>query len=84
MKQCHVEEGRHEQALTGHGKGKEKLRSRTVRKVGDGRRPRTLYRGLLQNLPNLHISMSASFTCIPFSAVRRKKTLLDLKGCPVC
>ena len=80
------QESRDEQALTGDGEGKEELRNRSVRKVGDGRRPRTLYRDLFHNLPSFPFPMFASFTPTSFSVVKRKKQKqsFDLKGCPDC
>lgn len=80
------QEDRDEQALTGDREEKEELRNRSVRKVGDGRRPRTLYRDLLHNLPNLPVPLFASFTPTSLSVIKRKKQnqLLDLKGCPDC
>lgn len=79
-------EGRDEQALTGDDNGKEELRNRSVRKIGDGRRLRTIYRDLLLNLPSLSTSLFVSFTPTSLLVVKRKKLkpLLDLRGGPDC
>lgn len=65
------QEGRDEQALTGDGEGKEKLKKQNCKK--SWRRPRRVYGDLLHNLSKLPIPLFASFTPTSLSVVKKTK-----------